>query len=122
MDLGVVRVRYTTQGSKSPILKLEVREDRFRPTSSWVQRLQVVIRPDGFTVQQGFNLLKTFALCYFEMNLNPGELNFKECKASLLDHAAKTGHDWTTHLPWKHVNKLKLKGFPEATLGLNSAY
>ncbi|OLP73985.1 hypothetical protein AK812_SmicGene46613, partial [Symbiodinium microadriaticum] len=29
----------------------------------------VVIRPDGFTVQQGFNLLKTFALCYFEMNL-----------------------------------------------------
>ena len=31
MDLGVVRVRYTTQGSKNPIVKLEVREDRFRP-------------------------------------------------------------------------------------------
>ncbi|CAE7878793.1 unnamed protein product, partial [Symbiodinium necroappetens] len=60
MDLGVVRVRYTTQGTKSPIVKLEVREDRFRPTSAWVQRLQVVIRGDGgFTAQQGFNILKT---------------------------------------------------------------
>ncbi|CAE7212823.1 unnamed protein product [Symbiodinium sp. CCMP2592] len=117
MDLGVVRVRYTTQGSKNPIVKLEVREDRFRPTSPWVQRLQVVIRNDGgFTVQQGFNVLKTFALCYFQMNLNPGEINFKLCKSSLLEHALEIGHDWAMHLSWKYINKLKLKGFPEAPL------
>ena len=123
MDLGVVRVRYTTQGSKNPIVKLEVREDRFRPTSSWVQRLQVVIRDDGgFTVRQGFNILKTFALCYFQMNLNPGEIDFKLCKTSLINHAEQTKHDWSTHLSWEHVNKLKLKGFPEASLGLNSVY
>lgn len=122
MDLGVVRVRYTTQGSKSPIVKLEVREDRFRPTSAWVQRLQVVIREDGgFSVQQGFNILKTFALCYFEMNLSPTDINFKQCKSSLLDHGLKIGHDWTEHLSWKYINTLKLKGFPEASLGLHSA-
>ena len=111
------------RGSKSPIVKLELREDRFRPTSSWVQRLQVVIRDDGgLSMQQGFNVLKTFALCYFEMNLNPGEINFEQRKASLLEHALETNHDWSTHLSWKDVNKLKLKGFPEACLGLNSAY
>ncbi|CAE7904495.1 unnamed protein product, partial [Symbiodinium sp. KB8] len=110
MDLGVVRVRYTTQGTKSPIVKLEVREDRFRPTSAWVQRLQVVIRGDGgFTAQQGFNILKTFALCYFEMNLSPTDVNFRQCKSSLLEHGLEIGHNWQEHLSWKYINKLKLK-------------
>ena len=81
-----------------------------------------MIREDGgFSVQQGFNILKTFALCYFEMNLSPTDINFKQCKSSLLDHGLKIGHDWKEHLSWKYINTLKLKGFPEASLGLHSA-
>ncbi|CAE7238527.1 unnamed protein product [Symbiodinium sp. CCMP2592] len=104
----IIRCKYCTQGSKNPLIKIEAREDRGNLHSKWVQKLQVVIKSD-LTVQKAMNVAKSFADAYVYMNLNPGQLNFRGCRDSLLAHK----HDWeTSALDWQTVNKLGLKHFP----------
>ena len=117
-DLGCCRIKYASQGQKTPILKFEVRADRTGPCSIFKQKMQVVLKPGGFTAEQGMNFLKTFAFAYDGMNLCPDAVDFKVCKQSLLDYGSKNGVDWSKHLSWQFVNRLKLPGFPEASIGL----
>ncbi|CAE7615832.1 cpt [Symbiodinium sp. CCMP2592] len=117
-DLGCCRIKYCTQGTKMPILKFEVRADRTGPCSLFKQKMQVVVKEGGFTAEQGMNFLKSFAFAYDGMNMNPDEIDFRVCKQSLLDYGSKNGVDWSKHLSWKFINKLKLPGFPEASIGL----
>ena len=117
-DLGCCRIKYASQGQKMPILKFEVRADRTGPCSIFKQKMQVVLKPGGFTAEQGMNFLKTVAFAYDGMNLCPDAVDFKVCKQSLLDYGSKNGVDWSKHLSWQFVNRLKLPGFPEASIGL----
>ena len=117
-DLGCCRIKYASQGQKTPILKFEVRADRTGPCSIFKQKMQVVLKPGGFTAEQGMNFLKTVAFAYDGMNLCPDAVDFKVCKQSLLDYGSKNGVDWSKHLSWQFVNRLKLPGFPEASIGL----
>ena len=117
-DLGCCRIKYASQGQKTPIFKFEVRADRTGPCSIFKQKMQVVLKPGGFTAEQGMNFLKTFAFAYDGMNLCPDAVDFKVCKQSLLDYGSKNGVDWSKHLSWQFVNRLKLPGFPEASIGL----
>ena len=123
MALGVVHVQYTTQGLKEPHREVGG-EGRPVPANEFLGAATPSGDPRRWWPFRATGLQRPQDVCsvFFEMNLNPGEINFKQCKASLLEHALETNHDWSTHLSWKDVNKLKLKGFPEASLGLNSAY
>ena len=96
------------------MIKIEAREDRHDLQSKWVQKLQVVIKAN-LTVQKAMNIAKSFADSYVYMNLNPGQLNFRGCRESLLAHK----HDWeTSALDWQTINKLGLKHFPKSQLEL----
>ena len=110
----IIRCKYCAQGSKNPLIKIEAREDRHNLQSKWVQKLQVVIK-DNLAVQKAMNVAKSFADSYVYMNLNPGQLNFRGCRDSLLAHK----HDWeTSALDWQTINKLGLKHFPKSQLEL----
>ena len=64
--LGSVRVKYASQGSKHPILKLECKEDRFGPSAGpWRQKMQFVLKEDAaLTMVQASHVLQTMAMCY----------------------------------------------------------
>ena len=110
----IIRCKYCTQGTKNPLIKIEVREDRHNLQSKWVQKLQLVIK-DNLSVRKAMNVAKSFADSFVYMNLNPGRLNFRGCRESLLAHE----HDWeTSALDWQTVNKLGLKHFPKSQLEL----
>ena len=110
----IIRCKYATQGSKSPLIKVEAREDRHDLHSKWVQKLQLVIKAD-LSVGKAMNIAKTLADAYVYMNLNPSRLNFRGCRESLLGH----NHDWeSSALDWQTVNKLGLKHFPKSQLEL----
>ena len=118
--LGSVRVKYASQGSKHPILKLECKEDRFGPTAGpWRQKMQFVLKDDAaLGMVQAYNVLKTMAMCYENMNLNGAEIDFRRCRDSLLKHAEVVKHDWEKKaMSWEYVNEQKLEGFPLARLG-----
>ena len=118
--LGSVRVKYASQGSKHPILKLECKEDRFGPSAGpWRQKMQFVLKEDAaLTMAQASHVLQTMAMCYEKMNLNGAEIDFKRCRDSLLKHAEAVKHDWEKKpMSWEYVNKQKLDGFPLARLG-----
>ncbi|CAE7260691.1 cpt [Symbiodinium sp. CCMP2592] len=67
----IIRCKYCTQGSKNPLIKIEVREDRHNLRSKWVQKLQLVVK-DNLSVQKAMHIAKSFADSYVYMNLNPG--------------------------------------------------
>ncbi|CAE7244291.1 unnamed protein product [Symbiodinium sp. CCMP2592] len=66
----IIRCKYCTQGSKNPLIKIEVREDRHNLRSKWVQKLQLVVK-DNLSVQKAMHIAKSFADSYVYMNLNP---------------------------------------------------
>ena len=114
----IIRCKYCTQGSKNPLIKIEVRQDRHNLQSKWVQKLQLVVKAD-LSAQKAMHIAKSFADSYVYMNLNPGQLNFRGCRESLLAHE----HDWeTSSLDWQTINKLGLKHFPKSQLELCLVY
>ena len=109
----IIRCKYCTQGSKSPLIKVEAREDRHDLHSRWVQKVQLVVK-DGHAAK-AMNVAKCLCDCYVYMNLNPSQLNFHGCRDSLLS----LSHDWTSSpLDWQAVNKLRLKHCPESQFEL----
>ena len=114
----IVRCRYATQGEKNPpIIKVELRQDRFDTSSKWAQKFQIVIK-DNITATYAMNVATTFAEAYVYMNLNQGMLNFKECRNALIEYTAD-GFDWNKQrLNWKVIDALCWrKIFPPACLG-----
>ena len=108
----IIRCKYCTQGAKSPLIKIEAREDRHDTSSKWLQKLQVVIK-DDLSVRKAMHIARTFADCYVYMNLNPAEINFRGCRDDLLAH----NHNWEeSALDWQTVNSLRLKHFPKSQL------
>ncbi|CAE7360270.1 cpt [Symbiodinium microadriaticum] len=106
----IIRCKYCTQGAKSPLIKIEAREDRHDTSSKWLQKLQVVIK-DDLSVRKAMHIARTFADCYVYMNLNPAEINFRGCRDDLLAH----NHNWEeSALDWQTVNSLRLKHFPKS--------
>ena len=102
----IVRCRYATQGEKNPpIIKVELRQDRFDTTSKWAQKFQIVIK-DHITATYAMNVATTFAEAYVYMNLNQGMLNFRECRNALIEYTAD-GFDWNKErLNWKVIDAL----------------
>ena len=112
----IVRCRYATQGEKNPpIIKVELRQDRFDTTSKWAQKFQIVIK-DRITPTFAMNVATTFAEAYVYMNLNQGMLNFRECRNALIEYTAD-GFDWNKErLNWKVIDALCWrKIFPPAS-------
>ena len=116
---NIIRCRYATQGEKNPpIVKVELREDRFDTSSKWRQRFQIVIR-DHITAVYAMNVAKTFSQCYVHMNCNQNMLDYKECRNALLEYKEDGKlFDWEKKpLDWKRVNSMMLKAYPPACLG-----
>ncbi|CAE7222571.1 cpt [Symbiodinium sp. CCMP2592] len=115
--LPSVRVKYASQGTKSPVLKLECKEDRFGPSMGpWRQKLQFVLKEDApLGMVEASHVMQTMATCYEKMNLNGAEIDFRRCRDSLLKHAKAVNHDWARKpMSWEYVNQQKLDGFPLA--------
>ena len=98
----------------SPIIKVEARVDRHDLSSAWRQKMQIVVKSEGgMTPTVAMNICMTFCDCYHNMNLNPGRLNFKECKDNLiLMHQDGTHNFADSKMEWQLVSKQMKKAFP----------
>ena len=109
--LPTVRAKFCFQGKHDPIVKVEAREDRHDSSSCWKQKFQIVIRCE-MCAAAAMNISQTFCQLYEYLNLNPAELDYKECRDSLIN-MKNAGHKWADGpMDWQHLAGLCLKGFP----------
>ena len=110
--LETIRAKFATQGKSAPIIKVEARADRNDLSSGWRQRFQIVVRGD-MTAVVAMNICATFCDCYHFMNLNQGELNFRECRDLLIEMGKNGTHDFTKgKMDWEKVSTDCKKAFP----------
>ena len=112
--LETIRAKFSKQGKSSPSIKVEARVDRHDLSSAWRQKMQIVVKSEGgMTPTVAMNICMTFCDCYHHMNLNPGRLNFKECKDNLiLMHQDGTHNFADSKMEWQLVSKQMKKAFP----------
>ncbi|CAE7549667.1 unnamed protein product, partial [Symbiodinium microadriaticum] len=110
--LPTIRAKFAKQGSSPPIIKVEARSDRHDLSSAWRQRFQIVIRGE-MTAIEAMNICATFCDCYEHMNLNQGELNFRECRDLLIEMGKNGTHNFATgKMDWEEVAKQTHEAFP----------
>ena len=118
--LEVIRCRYASQGKSSPIIKVEALVDRNNPKSKWHQVVQLVIK--DCSANYAMNVCKSLADLFQNLNMNPSETNWRECRDSLLHYGASGNHDYNKEpLDWQIVPKLRLKAFAPSPKFLASA-
>ena len=110
--LPTIRAKFAKQGSSPPIIKVEARADRNDLSSAWRQRFQIVIRGE-MTAIEATNICATFCDCYQHMNMNQGQLNFRECRDLLIEMGRNGTHDFTKgKMDWEQVAKQTHEAFP----------
>ena len=108
--LKSIRAKYSSQGSNSPIIKIEVNEDRWEASGRWQQKCQIVLKGQ-ITPTYGMNVARCFCDCFMNMRLVPDRIDYKKCRNALMEYE----HDWhSSPLSRKVVNQICLEGFPPA--------
>ena len=108
--LDVIRCKFASQGKASPIIKVEALVDRNNPTSKWHQVVQLVIK--DISADYAMNVCRSLADLFQNLNMNPSETNWRECRDALLHYGASGQHDFNKgHLDWRAVETLRFKAF-----------
>ena len=84
--LDAVRCKYSKQGKGNPVVRVEVREDRYDPSFKFKQRFQIVVK-DAMTAHCAMSICTTFANAFTHMSCNPTGINYKQCRDALIQYA-----------------------------------
>ena len=117
-NLKTVRVKYATQGSSNPIVKLEVKQ---KEDGRWRQKLQMVVK-EGITPVYCMNICSTIADCFENFPMDETNMDFKACRDCLVEWGEDGNHAFEKEkMDWREVSKIANMLETEQTLACTIA-